>query len=476
MSKIEKIKVTLPHKFNFRSYQRDMWADMVEWTKEGVLTLKKLRGCLVWHRRSGKDKNALNFTVTMAYYHRVGTYAYFFPTYSQGKKIIWDGMDAKGFRFLDHFPEELIYDKNETEMQVILRHPDDPSKPGSVVQILGTDNIDRIVGMNIIGAVFSEYSLLNPKAWKYVQPMLRENGGWALFLFTPRGENHAYKLYKSALEHRDRWFVSLKTVADTIRDADGEPRFGEVVVSQSDIDDDIADGMDEETAQQEYYCSFKGSVHGSYYGRLMNLARDEARITRVPWNMHLPVFTAWDIGTSEGANDMTAIWFGQRMGEKIHWIDYYENDGEGLAHYAKIVNEKPYQYEAHWFPHDLKHKEWGASANRKRMAEDVLGSRVVRVIPKATIGDGIELVRKIIPVSYFDEVNCEAGLDALFSYKREWDDDNMVFKNKPLHNWASNAADAFRMGCTGYRPGVGRLGREGKTPPMKSNHDWNPFA
>lgn len=470
-------RVTLPYRFAMRSYQREFWEAMVEVTPDGRLELKRKRAVCVWHRRAGKDKNVINFLATMAYYHRVGVYAYFFPTFSQGKRIVWDGLDRDGFRFLDHFPPELVYDKNETELQVTLRHPDDWSKPGSVIYILGTDQegIDRIVGMNIIGAVYSEYALQNPMAWRRVQPMLNENGGWAVFISTPRGENHFYKLYKSALDHRDRWFVSLKTVDDTFRDAEGED--GTPVITQAQIDQDVADGMDEETVQQEYYVSFRGSVYGSYFGRLMNVARDEERIGRVPWIPRYPVFTAWDIGS-----DTTAIWFGQRLGEKVHWIDYYQNAGEGLAHYAKIVNNKEYQYEAHWFPHDLEHDEWGSSASRRRIAEEQLGRGLVRVVKtpdgkKYTLEAGIERVRQVLPVSYFDEVKCEQGIEALFAYRKEWDEAKQAFKGKPLHDWASHPADAFRQGCLAFRPGFGQIGRYGQQPvALRSETDWSPFA
>lgn len=469
-------KITIPYNFAMRSYQREMWDALIDISPSGEITMKRKRALLCWHRRAGKDKNVVNFLATMAYRHRIGTYAYFFPTYAQGKKIVWDGIDREGFRFLDHFPSELVYDKNETEMQVTLRHPQNHKKPGSIIQILGTDQkaIDRIVGTNIIGAVYSEYALQHPRAWRLVQPMLAENGGWAIFVSTPRGENHFYQLYRAALQDRERWFVSLKTVDDTRRDAAGED--GSPVITQEMIDQDVADGMDEETVQQEYYCSFRGSVRGSYYGRLLNIARDEGRIDRIPWIPRLPVFTAWDIGA-----DTTAIWFGQRLGEKVHWIEYYENAGEGLAHYAKIVNEKEYQYEAHWFPHDIEHDEWGSSANRKQMAAQQLGRGLVKTVKtfdgkKYSLDAGIERVRQVIPVSYFDAAKCEDGIQALFAYRKEWDEENQVYKPKPLHNWASHGADAFRQGCLAFKPGTGVLGRQSMSPAYTARVAWNPFV
>lgn len=458
-------RITLPYKFNPRSYQQAVWDDMLEFSDNGKVLWKKKRGACVWHRRSGKDKNGINILSTVAFYDRRGTYAYFLPTYAQGKKIVWDGMDREGFRFREHFPPEIVYETNETELQITLCDRDALRKgrrePGSIVQIMGTDNIDRIVGTNIIGALFSEYSLQSPRAWKYVQPMLSENDGWALFLYTPRGTNHGYKLYKAALEHRDRWHVSLKTVDDTRRDADGED--GSPVVTQQRIDDDIADGMDEDTVQQEYYCSFSGITQGSYFGRLMNTARDEGRIGSVPWIPTLPVYVSWDIGR----HDQTALWFFQRLGEQVHVIDYYENASEGLPHYAKVIHEKPYIYEFHAAPHDAEVTEWGTNLQRK-LAMENLGLRPVRVQKKLSHSEQLEAVRQLIPICVFDEKKCEDGIAALETYHREYDEDRDVFLKTPEHDWSSHGASSFMTGALAWRPGRGRIGGPSRTSDIKS--------
>ncbi len=467
------MKISLPYNFAPRSYQAAMWDDMVHFDTNGTVVWKKKRACCVWHRRSGKDKNAINFLATIAFYDRVGTYAYFFPTYSQGKKIIWDGMGKDGFRFLDHFPKQLVYSYNETEMQVVLCERlalmKGRREPGSVIQILGTDNIDRIVGTNIIGAVFSEYSLQSPRAWKYVQPMLSENGGWAIFLYTPRGENHGYKLYKeTALANQERWHVSLLTVDDTVRDAIGED--GSRVVSQIQIDADIADGMDEDTAQQEYYCAFSGFTRGSYFGSLMARARDEGRIQRVPWIPTLAVATSWDIGV----HDQTAVWFWQRVGEQVHIIDYLEGDTKGLPEYAKILHEKPYIYEYHAVPHDAAVTEWGSGVQRKRSMED-LGIKPVRIQAHARHGEQVEAARRVIPVALFDERLCEDGLAALHQYHREYDEDKDVFLKNAEHDWSSHGSSAFMTGAMAWRPGRALIGRQGVSA-YKSNTSYSVFT
>lgn len=264
--------ITLPHNYSPRTYQTPFLSAM----DRGLL-----RAVLVWHRRAGKDKTLLNFTVKKMF-ERVGVYFYLFPTYAQGKKIIWDGVDGDGFRFLSHFPPEIIESKNDTEMKVKTRN-------GSVFQIIGTDNYDSIMGTNPVGCVFSEYALQDPRAWDYIRPILRENGGWAVFNFTPRGKNHGNDLFEMARENPE-WFCQRLTVDDTIR-PDGSP-----VLSREDMDKERAEGMDEELIRQEYYCSFDMGVQGAYFFKQIQTAEEDGRVTGVPYDSRLEVDTWWDLG------------------------------------------------------------------------------------------------------------------------------------------------------------------------------------
>lgn len=182
--------IELPYKFEPRGYQIAPFAAF----DEGIKRLM-----LVWHRRTGKDKTCVNICAREAM-RRVGTYYYFFPTYAQGKKVIWDGKDKDGFPFLGHFPREFILAKNATEMKLTLRHPMNDG-PGSIFQIVGADNTDSVMGTNAVGVVFSEFSLQNPKGWDFIRPILVENDGWALFNGTPRGKNHFFKMAQMAEEN-----------------------------------------------------------------------------------------------------------------------------------------------------------------------------------------------------------------------------------------------------------------------------------
>ena len=190
--------ITLPYKFTPRDYQLPFLQAMDSGYKRAVL---------VWHRRAGKDKTLVNLFAKRMH-ERVGNYYYYFPTYNQGRKILWEGKDKAGMPFLAHFPRALLKKRpNDSEMKL-------EYKNGSIFRVIGTDDHNAIVGPNPVGCGFSEYSLQDPSAWDYIRPILAENDGWAVFDFTPRGENHGYQLYKMALDDPS-WFAQLLTVEDT---------------------------------------------------------------------------------------------------------------------------------------------------------------------------------------------------------------------------------------------------------------------
>jgi hypothetical protein len=237
---VTETEARLPHRFKARSYQ----IPILEALSSGVK-----RAVWVAHRRSGKDTVLLNFSVWSAH-TRVGTYYHIFPYLNQGRKILWDGRNYDGMRFLDHFPPEIIRSKHEQEMRIDLLN-------GSIWQIVGSDNVNALVGTNVIGCVFSEYALQHPNAWEFLRPILRENRGWAAFCFTPRGRNHGWELYQRAVSDPE-WFCELLTVRDTRRDGPGED--GQPIITPEDVDRERREGMPEPLVQQEYFCSFEAAA------------------------------------------------------------------------------------------------------------------------------------------------------------------------------------------------------------------------
>jgi hypothetical protein len=378
----------------------------------------------IWHRRAGKDKSLINLLTKKAA-ERVGNYFYLFPTYSQGRKILWEGIDKEGFKFLDHIPKELIANQNNQEMKIELVN-------GSTIRVVGTDNINSIVGTNPVGCVFSEYSLQDPRAWSFLRPILAENGGWAVFNYTPRGANHGKQLYELAKNDPEHWFVQRLTVDET--------QAIPVEVLERERAEMLQQTGSDALYMQEYYVSFDAPVEGAYYGAHMMRAEEEGRITRVPHDEAVLVNTYWDLGI----DDSMTIWFVQMIGRELRIIDYYEASGEGLPMYAKVLKDKPYNYGEHWFPHDGEVRELGSGKSRREIAES-LGIKPVRITKRPDQKeDGIEAVRSILSRCYFDEKKCEQGLNALRSYTKVFDDKNMVYRPIPLHNWASHGADGFQ--------------------------------
>ena len=435
-NKLEPQVIELPYKYTPREYQEEVFDKMVSGSVK--------RGILVWHRRAGKDKTVFNIMATLAATTEpAGLYLYFLPTSTQAKKVIWRGRGKDGVRFVDHINPALIKNINNTEMMVELIN-------GSIIQLGGADNYDAFMGTNPLGIVFSEYSIQDPAAWDYFRPILAENNGWALFDYTPRGRNHGYFLLQNT-KNNPKWYTSVLTANDTFyTDENGVYRN---VITQEAIQDEIDSGMDPDMVDQEFYCNFDSAIKGAYYGKEIKKAWDDKRICRVPIQPGYPTYTYWDLGF----NDQTAIWFVQFWGEEIRVINYYSNAGEGFSHYLAYVNkfakEHDVTYEEHWGPHDIAHHEFMSGQTRRKTAKEMGLTFQTMQRPKDK-NAAIEAGRLILPRCVFDEKRCEHGINALTSYQHRWDEENKVFLPRPLHNWASNGADAFQYLALSFRKKV----------------------
>ena len=426
--------IVLPHNYIPREYQIPVLSKLdrgIQGMPGGVK-----RAVMVDHRRCGKDKTCFNFMVKESF-RRIGSYYYFFPTYNQGRKILWDGADKEGFKFLDHVPKPLIFGQpNSTEMKVNLILLTDPKKAGSLIQIVGSDNIDSIVGTNPIGCVFSEFALQDPRGWDFIRPILRENGGWAIFPFTPRGKNHGWDLYLMAKENPD-WYTELLTIDDTYGHGG--------TVGPEEVDAERRAGMSENLIQQEYYVSFEAAVEHAVFGQQLWLARNEKRICNVPWIQSLPVNTYWDLGR----RDACSIWFEQTVQGAIRFIDFYEVVGSKVSDNIKHLREKPYIYGSHYLPHDGGNRIHQTGKSTQEVAWELgFDTEIVDRIPDE---DQINAARMIFNRCWFDETNCEKGLDSLSSYHYEYDSEKRNLSITPLHDWSSHASKAFELMAVAHR-------------------------
>lgn len=420
--------ISLPFLYISRPHQKKFLA---------IANRRYKKAFLTWHRRGGKDLTAFNFMIKESQ-KKKGLYVYVMPTWSQCKRNIWDAITTDGYKFLDCIPPEIVESKNESELQITFKN-------GSIIQLASGEKYNRLRGMNAAGFVLSEFAFMHPNVLKVIGPVLAESGGFLVILTTPNGKNHAYKLWMEVQKHPETWFTELLTIRDTKR-SDGSPVIGEDTVKTIQREE----GLTDEEINSEYYCSYEGSVAGTYYESLIQKLEADGQIGSFPWDPKLPVMTAWDIGV----NDSAAIWFYQLPYGSVRIIDHYENEGEGVEHYINYVNKKPYMYplsNAHFVPHDFRNRAFGiAGVGGAKSSYDTAiqlqnGKNNFCVVPKSRIQTGIQEVRSVLPKCQFNKINCELGLDALREYHSKYDPMAKTTSIKPVHDWASNSADAFRM-------------------------------
>jgi hypothetical protein len=260
-------------------------------------------------------------------------------------------------------------------------------------------------------------------------------------------------------KYNPNWFCEVLSIKDTN------------VLGEEEIDNIRKEGVSEELIQQEYYCSFNRGVEGSYYGRLIEKARDDHRICNVPYDTRTPVHTAWDIGYG----DSTSITFWQEVGGEVRIIDFYEAQGEGIAHYAKLIQSKPYVYGTHYLPHDA----GSGSIQTGRTLQDVAWEQGLKttVLERETdISIGIEATRALLSISYIDENKCKHLIKCLENYHKKFNEKTQAYSEAPLHDWCSHAADSVRYMAnarTQFGRGPGSLTAD-KLQQLKTNAGYGP--
>lgn len=377
---------------------------------------------IVAHRRFGKTVAAINDLIRTALTTERSKVrvAYIAPYYRQAKAIAWD------------YLLEYTQDIEGVTYNVAELRADFPN--GARFRLFGADNYDAMRGLYFDSVVMDEPADFPANAWPTViRPSLADRKGKATFIGTPKGKNEFWEIYNNA-QNNDKWFCAMYKADETgILDAD---ELEEAKLT-----------MGEDRFAQEFMCSFEAAIQGAYYAQEMKTAKTENRITSVPYDPATSVITSFDLGIG----DSTAIWFAQFVGQEIHLIDYYENSGVGLDHYAKILHEKGYHYEAHILPHDVRVKELGTGKSRLETL-DSLGIYNIEIAPRLSIDDGIQATRSLLNRCWFDQEKCERGIEALLQYRREFDEKLKSWRGRPLHDWTSHGADSFRYLAVGYRP------------------------
>lgn len=415
---------------------------------------------LVCHRRFGKTILVINEMIDKGLKNQLHNpqYAYIAPTYKQAKMIAWEYL----IDYTSEIPGVKV-NKSELTVEIYRQGVRDASgrgwskKPDKVkFMLLGSDNPDSIRGVYLDGSVLDEFAQCDPIIWgEVVRPALADRRGWAIFIGTPKGQNHFYNRLVKANEQPDVWFTAIYKASET------------GVLPESEIEDMKSD-MDTQEIEQELECSFHAAVRGSYYGEKLTEIEGNGQIGKIMYNPRYPVDTHWDLGIG----DSTAIIFRQKINGFYNYIDYLEANGKGVEYYIKELEKKPYVYGRHVWPHDGKNKDFITGQTRLEAVKEMKPDWHWEVLTKQSIDDGIQAARRRLAISYFDKDKCQRLLDCLKNYQREWDGKLMMFKKTPKHDWTSHGSDAFRYDSLDDRDTLEmKKKREGMSRYAESDYD-----
>jgi len=383
---------------------------------------------LVVHRRAGKTVLAILWLIWRVAPIKNGRGAYFAPLYNQARRVAWDYLK----RYAGAIPGTVF---NESELKATFPN-------GAVIYLLGADNPHAIRGIGLDGCVLDEVAQMGPAVWREViRPALADRQGHATFIGTPFGmANQFYQLYRDA-EALPDWHRCYLTVHET-----QAIREDELVALKRE--------MSEEEYAQEFLCDWSAAIKGAFYGKEMAEAERAGRVGKVPHDKTLPVHTAWDLGFA----DTLVIWLCQVAGAEVRAIECLSFQATALPDVVAELRKRPYNWGTHYLPHDTKVRELGSGRSREEVLL-ALGLRPT-IVPEVGIAAGIEATRALLPRVWFDREKCGAGVEALKTYRTEWDDVHQVFRKQPLHSWESHYADALRYFA---------VGSQGKSP------DWGPI-
>lgn len=365
----------------------------------------------VMHRRFGKTVAAINQLIKKAIECDLPDprFCYVAPTYTQAKRIAFD--------YLVKFTRPLGASVNISELRVDFW--------GRRISLHGADNPDSLRGTYYDGCVLDEVGDMNPKVWNEVlRPSLSDRLGWCLFIGTPKGRNH-FADFRDRAEETDGWKLLEFKASET------------GIIPESELNAARAE-MGEDKYQQEFECNFNSAIQGAFYGQIINDLEAKGRITTVDRDDLCKSYVAWDLGMG----DSTCLWVAQLVGKEVRLIDFVENHGVGLDWYVNWLKENRYERFDQYLPHDVEVREMGTGKSRKEVLQEA--GLEITVAPRLSVADGIQAVRRLLPRCWFDKDKTKQGVNALRNYRREYNEKQNVYYEKPLHDWASHASDSFR--------------------------------
>lgn len=312
------------------------------------------------------------------------------------------------------------------------------------------ENIKSLEGCDICWV--EEANKVSKSSWNKLIPTVRKDGSEIWATFNPELESdEAYQMFvvrppKNArvvkIDWRDNpWFPKvLREEMATLR------------------------GRSEDEYMHVYEGHCKQMLEGAIYAHEIRRAQQEGRFTRVPWDASKPVDVIYDLGRA----DMTTMWFRQRVGFEARFIDYYQSRGYALAHYLKVLSEKPYHYGKHHMPHDADNELLASELTIRQQME--AAGHEVSIVPKLPIVDGINAGRTLFSRAWFDADKCADGINALKRYTYDVDPDTKQYSKNPKHDDASHGADGYRYAAVTDEEEA--KAEKGDEPGGYSEHGW----
>ena len=373
---------------------------------------------LICHRRFGKTVACIGELVIRALYttKKNAQYAYVCPFRSQAKAVAW--------QYLVDMTTGIAVDVKVSELSITLPN-------GAKIWLSGSDNINALRGLYLDGCVLDEFAQCRPDLLDAViQPCLLDRKGWLVIIGTAYGRlNQFYEYYEKSKEDPEWYHADIKVLDSGI-------------IPHEEIER-IRGAISEAKFNQEFQNDFSAELVGTYYASIINEIEQLGQINKdVHWQPELKVQVAFDIGRS----DNTVAWFWQETPHGIQVIDFYTNNGEQAEHYIDLLKAKPYDYSRIHLPHDAKAKTFATKKSAIEQFIDGFSDRETQlnIVPKLSVEDGIEAARQLLKFTHFDYDRCYYGVECLRVYRKKWDEVNQCFMKTPLHDYSSDAADAFR--------------------------------
>ena len=405
---------------------------------------------VVTHRRAGKTVSLANDVIIGAI-TPIGKprpqYAYIGPTFTQAKRISWQYLK-------DYAQPYLAKPPSESELKLTLKNE-------AVIYCLGADNADSLRGMYLDGFVGDEYAMWKPSVFSQViRPALSDRAGWGVFASTPRGRNLFHKVVRQAQLNPKEWYLLQLSAATS-----GIIPAGELSQLKRDMDD--------EEFAQEYLCSFDSALKGAIFASEVNTLFADGRAHNMEgppelalYNPELPTHFVYDLGYTD-ATIRIAWQYTARGGANIVNVEATSGTDifyhiESLHSFANATRGASGGIGEVWLPHDARAKNLQTG---KSVVEQFLSEGITpRLVPDHHVRDGIAAARRVFPMVTIDMTAADPStpdvpvtgdlIEALKAYRREWDEDHLIFVDKPVHDWASDFCDAFRYFAVVASPNI----------------------